>query len=98
MKKWEKALSCMLILTLCIPALATTAFGALYQSNNGGNYFKYTTFSEEEMTKYVPTVYEHGIMTGTSATTFDGAASYTIEQAVVTMTRYFNWTGYGVTE
>ena len=46
----------------------------------------------------IATVYEHGIMTGTSATTFDGAASYTIEQAVVTMTRYFNWTGYGVTE
>lgn len=46
----------------------------------------------------IATVYEHGIMTGTSATTFDGAASYTIEQAVVTMYRYFNWTGYGVTE
>ena len=45
MRKWQKALSCTLILTLCIPALATTAFGALYQSNNGGNYFNYTTFS-----------------------------------------------------
>ena len=68
MKKWEKALSCMLILTLCIPALATTAFGALYQSNNGGNYFKYTTFSEEEMTKYVPMVYEVGDNSTATAT------------------------------
>ncbi len=38
MRKWKKALSCVLTLALCIPALATTAFAALYQSNNGGNY------------------------------------------------------------
>lgn len=68
MQKWKKALSCTLILTLCIPALATTAFGALYQSNNGGNYFNYTTFSEEEMTKYVPMVYEVGDNSTTTAT------------------------------
>ena len=68
MRNWKKALSCLLILTLCIPALATTAFGALYQSNNGGNYFKYTTFSEEEMTKYVPMVYEVGDNSTATAT------------------------------
>lgn len=45
----------------------------------------------------IATVYEHGIMAGTSATTFDGKANYTIEQAIVTMYRYYNWTGYGVT-
>ena len=68
MRNWKKALSCTLILTLCIPALATTAFGALYQSNNGGNYFNYTTFSEEEMTKYVPMVYEVGDNSTATAT------------------------------
>lgn len=68
MRKWKKALSCMLILTLCIPALATTAFGALYQSNNGGNYFNYTTFSEEEMAKYIPLVYEVGDNSTATAT------------------------------
>ena len=68
MRKWKKALSCTLILTLCIPALATTAFGALYQSNNGGNYFNYTTFSEEEMTKYVPMVYKVGDNSTATAT------------------------------
>lgn len=68
MRKWKKALSCTLILALCIPALATTAFGALYQSNNGGNYFNYTTFSEEEMTKYVPMVYEVGDNSTATAT------------------------------
>lgn len=46
----------------------------------------------------IATVYEHGIMAGTSATTFDGKANYTIEQAIVTMYRYYNWTGYGVTD
>lgn len=46
----------------------------------------------------IATVYEHGIMAGTSATTFDGKANYTIEQAVVTMYRYYNWTGYGVSD
>ena len=45
----------------------------------------------------VSIVYENGIMTGTSATTFDGKANYTIEQAIVTMNRYFEWTSYGVT-
>lgn len=68
MRKWQKALSCTLILTLCIPALATTAFGALYQSNNGGNYFNYTTFSEEEMAKYIPLVYEVGDNSTATAT------------------------------
>lgn len=68
MQNWKKALSCILILTLCIPALATTAFGALYQSNNGGDYFHYTTFSEEEMTKYVPMVYEVGDNSTATAT------------------------------
>ncbi len=68
MRKWKKALSCILILTLCIPALATTAFGALYQSNNGGDYFHYTTFSEEEMTKYIPMVYEVGDNSTATAT------------------------------
>ena len=68
MRKWKKALSCTLILTLCIPALATTAFGALYQSNNGGTYFNYTTFSEEEMTKYIPMVYEVGNNSTATAT------------------------------
>lgn len=68
MKKWQKALSCTLIITLCIPALATTAFGALYQSNNGGNYFNYTTFSEEEMAKYIPLVYEVGDNSTATAT------------------------------
>lgn len=68
MRNWKKALSCTLILTLCIPALATTAFGALYESNNGGNYFNYTTFSEEEMTKYVPMVYEVGDNSTATAT------------------------------
>lgn len=38
----------------------------------------------------IATVYEHGIMAGTSATTFDGKANYTIEQAVVTMYRYLH--------
>lgn len=68
MRKWQKALSCTLILTLCIPALATTAFGALYQSNNGGNYFNYTTFTEEEMTKYIPLVYKVGDNSTATAT------------------------------
>lgn len=68
MRKWQKALSCTLILTLCIPALATTAFGALYESNNGGDYFNYTTFSEEEMTKYIPLVYEVGDNSTATAT------------------------------
>lgn len=68
MRNWKKALSCTLILALCIPALATTAFGALYQSNNGGNYFNYTTFSEEEMTKYIPLVYEVGDNSTATAT------------------------------
>lgn len=68
MRKWKKALSCTLILALCIPALATTAFGALYQSNNGGNYFNYTTFTEEEMAKYIPLVYEVGDNSTATAT------------------------------
>ena len=68
MRNWKKALSCVLTFALCIPALATTAFGALYQSNNGGNYFNYTTFSEEEMTKYVPMVYEVGDNSTATAT------------------------------
>ena len=68
MRKWKKALSCVLTFALCIPALATTAFGALYQSNNGGDYFHYTTFSEEEMTKYVPMVYEVGDNSTATAT------------------------------
>lgn len=68
MQNWKKALSCTLILALCIPALATTAFGALYQSDNGGNYFNYTTFSEEEMAKYVPMVYEVGDNSTATAT------------------------------
>ena len=68
MRNWKKALSCTLILALCIPALATTAFGALYQSNNGGNYFNYTTFSEEEMAKYIPLVYEVGNNSTATAT------------------------------
>lgn len=68
MRKWKKALACVLTFALCIPALATTAFGALYQSNNGGDYFHYTTFSEEEMTKYVPMVYEVGDNSTATAT------------------------------
>lgn len=68
MRNWKKALSCVLTFALCIPALATTAFGALYQSNNGGNYFNYTTFSEEEMAKYIPLVYEVGDNSTATAT------------------------------
>ncbi len=68
MRKWKKALACVLTFALCIPALVTTAFGALYQSNNGGDYFHYTTFSEEEMTKYVPMVYEVGDNSTATAT------------------------------
>ena len=68
MRKWKKALSCVLTFALCTSALATTAFGALYESNNGGNYFNYTTFSEEEMTKYVPMVYEVGDNSTATAT------------------------------
>ena len=68
MRKWKKALSCVLIFALCIPALATTAFGALYQSNNGGNYFNYTTFTEEEMAKYIPLVYKVGNNSTATAT------------------------------
>ncbi len=68
MKNWKKALSCMLTFALCTSALATTAFGALYESNNGGNYFNYTTFSEEEMTKYIPLVYEVGDNSTATAT------------------------------
>ena len=45
----------------------------------------------------IATVYEHGIMAGTSATTFDGKANYTIQQAIVTMYRYYDWVGRGVT-
>ncbi|MGO5029705.1 S-layer homology domain-containing protein [Candidatus Agathobaculum pullicola] len=41
----------------------------------------------------VAQVYNAGIMTGTSATTFDAKANYTIEQSIVTMVRIADYAG-----
>ena len=44
----------------------------------------------------VRTMYGSGIMAGTSATTFEGGANYTIEQSIVTIMRIGGWYSAGV--
>lgn len=41
----------------------------------------------------VAKVYNAGIMTGTSSTTFSAKSNYTIEQSIVTMVRMANYAG-----
>ena len=43
----------------------------------------------------VETVYEAGVMTGTSGTTFSGKANYTVEQSIVTIMRISEWSMMG---
>ena len=83
----KRCLALLLTLVLCI-GMAIPAGASQFQDVPDGHW----------ASDAVDYVVEKGLFNGTSATTFDGAASYTIEQAVVTMTRYFSWTGYGVTE
>ena len=61
MRNWKKALSCVLALALCIPALTTTAFG-LYKpaSSTGAGWKQFFTYTEEELTKFVPLLFEVG--------------------------------------
>ena len=43
----------------------------------------------------VETVYEAGVMNGTSGTTFSGKANYTVEQSIVTIMRISEWSMMG---
>ena len=44
----------------------------------------------------VETVYETGVMYGTSNTTFSGKANYTVEQSIVTIMRISEWSMMGM--
>ena len=43
----------------------------------------------------IKVVYDTGVMTGTSGTTFSGSANYTIEQSIVTLMRIDEWATMG---